>query len=81
MKPRVPNVAVKITRNCRLTFEWDEMFARYLIKLSKIKLEQQLCLSAKVNIMHIHRLQCGLQDGYKIEQQLCLAAKVNIMHI
>ena len=27
IKPRMPSVAVEITRVCRLTLEWDEMFA------------------------------------------------------
>ena len=31
MKPRVPNVAVEITRGCRITLEWDEKYARYVI--------------------------------------------------
>ena len=40
MKSRVPNGAIEITRGCRLTLEWDEMFARYVMSLSKLKLEE-----------------------------------------
>ena len=60
MKPRVPNEAVGITRDSRLTLEWDEMLARYAILLSKFNLEEQLCFAVQVNIMHIQRLQDGL---------------------
>jgi len=60
MKPRVSNIAVEITRSCRLTLKWDEMFARYVITLSRFKLEGQLCFTAKVNIIHIQRLHDGL---------------------
>ena len=60
MKPRAPNVAVEITRGCRLTLEQDEMFARYVISLSKVKLEKQFCFAAKENTLHINRLQDGL---------------------
>ena len=42
MKPRVSNVALEITRGCRLTLEWDEMFARYVISLSTFKLEEHM---------------------------------------
>jgi hypothetical protein len=59
-KTRVPNVAVEIAKDCRLTFEWDDMFGRYVISLSKFKLEEQLCFAPKVNIMHTSRLQLGL---------------------
>ena len=37
MKPRVPNATIEITRDCRLTLEWDEMFTCYVISLSKFK--------------------------------------------
>jgi hypothetical protein len=36
------------------------MFARYLISLSKFKLEEQLYFAAKLNIMHTHRRQAAL---------------------
>ena len=62
MKPRSPNVAVEITRGCQITLEWDEMFGRYVVLLSQLKLEEQLCFAAKVNIMHILRLQDELND-------------------
>jgi len=51
---------VEIVKNCRQTFEWDEMISRYVISLSKFKLEEQLRFTAKVNTMHISRLQNGL---------------------
>jgi hypothetical protein len=35
---RVPNVAVIITRGCRLSLEWDDMYARYVVSLSKFQL-------------------------------------------
>ena len=57
IKPRVPNEAVGITRDSRLTLECDEMLARHAILLSKFKLEEQLCFAVQVNIMHIQRLQ------------------------
>ena len=60
MKSIVPNVAVEITRGFWLTAKWNEMFARYAISLSKFKSKQQLCFSAKVNIIHIQRLHDGL---------------------
>ena len=37
------------------------MFARYVMSLIKFKLDEQLCFAAKVNIMHIQRLQDGLK--------------------
>ena len=36
------------------------MYARYVIFLSKFKLEEQLCFAAKLDIMHIHRLVTAL---------------------
>ena len=60
IRARVPNVAVEITRGCQLTLEWDKMFAQCVISLGKLKAEEQLCIAAKVNIMHIQRLQDGL---------------------
>ena len=59
-KTRVPNIAVKITRGYRLSFGCDEMFARYVISLSKFKLEEQFCFAVKLNIMHIRTLQNDL---------------------
>ena len=39
-KPRVPNAVVESGyRSCCLTLEWGGMFARYVISLSKFKLE------------------------------------------
>ena len=61
MTTRASNFAVKIGKDCRLTFEWDEMFGKYVISLSEFKMEAQLCFSAKVIIMHISRLQHGLK--------------------
>ena len=60
VKTRAPNVAVEIGKDSRLTFEWDEMFGRYVISLSKFKSDEQLCFAAKVNIMYLSRLQHGL---------------------
>jgi hypothetical protein len=57
---RVPNVAVEITGGCRLCLELDDMYARYVISLSNFKLEEQLCFAAKLNIVHINRLQAAL---------------------
>jgi len=37
-KTRIPNVAVEITRGSRLSLEWDDMYARDKILLSKLKL-------------------------------------------
>ena len=37
VKTTVPNVAIEIGKDSRLTFEWDEMFGRYVISLSKFK--------------------------------------------
>ena len=36
------------------------MFDRYIISLSKFKFEEQLCFVVKMNIIHISRLQRGL---------------------
>ena len=54
MKPRVPNTAVEIARGCQLTLEQpqDELFARYVVSLSKFK----SYFAAKLNIMLIQRL-------------------------
>ena len=57
---RVPNVAVEITGGCRLFLEWDDMYARYVIPLSKFKQEEQLCFAGKVNIVHINKLLSAL---------------------
>ena len=43
-KTRIPNVAAEITRGSRLSLEWDDMFGRYVVSLSKFRLEEQLCL-------------------------------------
>ena len=53
-------VVVEITKSSRLTLEWDKMYNGYVITLSKFKSEEQLCFAAKVNIVHIQRLQDGL---------------------
>ena len=45
---RVPNIAVEITKGGRQSLEWDEMHARYVISLSKFKLEEQLCFAVKL---------------------------------
>jgi hypothetical protein len=55
--PRVPKVLGKITRSSRLALEWGKMYAEYVITLSKFKSEEQLCLAAMVNIVHIQRIQ------------------------
>ena len=60
MKPRVPYVALELTRDCRLVFEWDEMFTRCVISLSRFKFEKQLRFATEGNIMLINRLQDGL---------------------
>ena len=60
VKKRAANVAVEIAPGSRLTFEWDEMFSRYVISLSRFKMDEQLCFAAKVNIMNISTLQAGL---------------------
>ena len=57
---RVPNVAVEITGGCRLCLEWDDIYARYVISLSKFKQEEQLSFAAKLNIVHINRLRAAL---------------------
>ena len=54
VKTRAPNVAVEIGKESRLTFEWDGMFVRYVIVLSKFNSDEQLCFTAKVNIMYYH---------------------------
>ena len=54
---RAPNIAVKITRGSRLCLEWDEVYAKYVLSLSKFKTEDQLCFAAKVDIVHANRLQ------------------------
>ena len=41
------------------------MFGRYVISLSKFKLEEQLSFAAKVNIMNISRQQLGLNTTMK----------------
>jgi hypothetical protein len=64
-RAKVPNVVVKITRGCRLCLEWDDMYARYVISLSKFKLEEQLCFAAKLNTVHINRLQTTLDTLVK----------------
>ena len=48
---RAANVAVEIEKNCRLTFECDEMFGRYAILLNKFKSQDQLYFAAKVNLI------------------------------
>ena len=40
IKPRVPNVVGEITKSSWLTLDWDEMFARYVILLTKFELEE-----------------------------------------
>ena len=60
VKKRASIVALETEKNCGLIFEWDEMFNRYVIFLSKFKLEEPLYLAAKVNIMHTSRLKHGL---------------------
>ena len=55
IKPRVPNVAVEITRGYRLTLEWDDIFTRYIISECKLKLEEQLYFAARANFMHLQR--------------------------
>ncbi|XP_065584274.1 ankyrin-1-like, partial [Artemia franciscana] len=67
--PRAPNVAVETTRSCRLTLEWYEMFAKYVISLRKFKLEGQLCFVVEVNIMHIQRLQDLIQNGADVNDK------------
>ena len=62
---RAPNIAVGITRGSRLCLELEEVYARYVLSLSKFKLEDQLCLAAKVDIIHIHRLQSALNEIVK----------------
>ena len=57
---RVPNLAVEITRRCQLSLEWDEMLGKYVISLSKFKLEEQLCIAADFKIIHMHRIQFAL---------------------
>jgi hypothetical protein len=57
---RAPNIAVEITRGSRLCLEWDEVYARYVLSLSKFKIDDQLCFAAKVDIAHMNRLQSAL---------------------
>ena len=59
-KTRIPNVAAEITRGSRLSLEWDEMCARYVIPLRKFKLEEKLGFATKLNKMNIHRLHAAL---------------------
>ena len=59
-KTILPNVAAEIISGCRLGLEWDELYARYVISLSKLKLEDQLFFAAKLNIMLKHRIQAAL---------------------
>ena len=44
------------------------MFVRYVISISKFKLEDQLCFAAKVNIMHTQRLKDGFNALVKYIQ-------------
>ena len=37
------------------------MFEKYVISISKFKLEKRLCFAAKINIKHVHRLQDELK--------------------
>ena len=39
MKKRAPDVAVEIGKDYRLTFEWNEVFGRYVIYVSRFKLK------------------------------------------
>ena len=55
MKTRDPNIAVEIEKDNRLTFEWYEMFGKYVISLSKSKSEEQTYFAAKGNIMYMTR--------------------------
>ena len=59
-KTRIPNVAVEITRRFRLSLESEDMYATYLISLSKLQLEEQLWVATKLNIKNINRLQSAL---------------------
>ena len=59
-KATIPNVAVEITRGSRPSLEWDNMCTIYMISLSKFKLEEQLCFTAKLNIMYMHIFQAAL---------------------
>ena len=61
----VPNVAVEITRWCRLSLKWDDLYPRYVKSLSKFKLEEQLCFAAKLHTVHINRLQAALDTLVK----------------
>jgi hypothetical protein len=48
------------------------MYARYVLSLSKFKLEEQLCFAAKLNIVPINRLQVALDTlvKYIVENKL-----------
>ena len=65
IKTRVPNVAVEITRGSQLSLEWDDMYARYVISLNNFKLEEQLCFAAKLDIVHINKLEASLNTLVK----------------
>ena len=69
MKSRVLNVAVEVKSGCRLTLEWDEVFARYVISLNKFNIEDQLCFAAKGNAVHIQRLQGGINVLVKYTEE------------
>ena len=65
MKPRVPKVAIEISRGRHQNIEWDGMFARNVVSVSIFKQEEQLRFTSKVNIMHVHRLKNGLNTLVK----------------
>ena len=47
MKPKMPNLAVEITRGCRLN--WDEMFARNIIERNQVGRTFVLCSRCEYN--------------------------------
>ena len=73
----MPKVAVEVTRGCRLTIEWDEMLARYVVSFVKFKSEEQLYFGAKVDTIHIERLQYRLSaiEQYIEDNNLNLSIK------
>ena len=52
MKPRIPNVAVEITRGLWLALVWDEMFAKicHIIEPIKVGRTVMFCSKSEYNV-------------------------------
>ena len=54
------NAAVEVAIGCRLTFEWDKKFSRYVMSLSRFRLDEKSCFASKIDIMNASPSREGL---------------------